>query len=59
VENCGLKKVETAGPMMAADITTAPVKPTASRRSRGGPAAPHVGSLIGAMTRWHGDFFPH
>src|SRR3954465_5054311 len=45
IENCGLKNVETAGPMIAADITTAPVAPTASRRRRveaalrGGPAA--------------------
>src|SRR5947209_9948190 len=41
--------------MMAADITTAPVKPTASRRSRG---APHVVSVIGAMTRWPDESFP-
>src|SRR3954471_340048 len=32
VENCGLKNVETAGPMMAADMITAPVRPTALRR---------------------------
>src|SRR5262245_798171 len=32
VENCGLKNVETAGPMIAADITTAPTAPTALRR---------------------------
>ncbi|MBU6450077.1 MAG: hypothetical protein KGQ26_10710, partial [Rhodospirillales bacterium] len=28
VENCGLKKVETAGPMIAADMMTAPASPT-------------------------------
>ena len=32
VENCGLKKVETAGPMIAADMMTAPTVPTAPRR---------------------------
>ena len=34
IENCGLKKVETAGPMIAADMITAPVSPTALRRNR-------------------------
>src|SRR3954449_4370721 len=38
VENCGLKNVETAGPMMAAPMITAPVRPTALRRSRGAEA---------------------
>src|ERR1044071_2025827 len=33
VENCGLKNVETAGPMIAADMTTAPTGATALRRS--------------------------
>src|ERR1700722_2542544 len=37
VENCGLKNVETPGPMIAADITTAPASPTALRRRRGAP----------------------
>jgi hypothetical protein len=32
VENCGLKNAETAGPMIAADMITAPVGPTALRR---------------------------
>src|ERR1043165_3934753 len=35
VENCGLKNVETAGPMIAADMITAPVSPTALRRNCG------------------------
>src|SRR6218665_3408480 len=34
-ENCGLKKVETAGPIMAADMITVPPKPTEFRRSPG------------------------
>jgi hypothetical protein len=32
VEYCGLKKVETAGPMIAADMITAPTSPTEFRR---------------------------
>src|SRR6185437_8064677 len=39
VENCGLKNVETAGPMMAADMMTAPGRPTALARRRTLPSA--------------------
>src|SRR6218665_521785 len=35
VENCGLKNVDTAGPIMAADMITVPPKPTEFRRSPG------------------------
>src|SRR4051812_23656798 len=38
MENWGLKNVETAGPMIAADMITAPVRPVASRRRRGAGA---------------------
>src|ERR1700749_2684797 len=45
VENCGLKNVETAGPMMAADMITAPVRPTAFRRR---PLPVSTSALTGA-----------
>src|SRR5438105_4903781 len=44
--------------MIAADMTTAPVRPTASRRSRGCPVAPHAVWLIGPMTRSAVKSFP-
>src|ERR1041384_5718667 len=42
VENCGLKKVDTAGPMMAADMMTAPPSPMALAGRGGGAGSSMV-----------------
>src|SRR4051795_6517223 len=48
IENCGLKNVETAGPMIAADMITAPVRPTALRRRRGSGCGIRIPRVDGA-----------
>src|SRR3954464_3775346 len=55
VENCGLKNVETAGPMIAADMITAPTGPTAPRRKpTRSDGVPSSGSVIVSTCRTGG-----